>query len=211
MKTKAKRRLLLLLLALAGVIALLTLSANWWITQLINRRATAALGSPVRVSEIEMSLLQGRLALNAVRIENPSGFDGTLAEVDRLLIKIDTTSLFSDVIRIECIEITNPGIHLRRTGGELNVAAFIDALPPSDTSSTANAPGVTVDKLLIRGGTLTIDSPEPSPTGFTTLALTLPDCHAQQSFAASQDAIRSVARKMAFAIPAMKNHRRRNE
>lgn len=146
------------------VLAGLELSLNRIVRTAVNAAGPAALGVPVTLRGADVSLMRGRAALTGLHVGNPAGYktDGLL-DLGSIAVKVDLSSLLSDVVHVE--EIAIDGLVVTYEKGLLNsnLGALIDQLSaggedesgePAEEKAAAEEPSgkkVVIDKLTIAG------------------------------------------------------------
>ncbi|HRT05809.1 MAG TPA: hypothetical protein P5204_08925 [Kiritimatiellia bacterium] len=117
--------LAVLVLLLAGLVAFL----DQVVVKTVNAAGPAALGVPVRLQEARIRPFRGRTTLRGLHVGNPEGYktDGLL-DLGSIVVKLDRSSLLSDVIVVK--EIAIDGLVVTYEKGLLNsnLGALIDQL-----------------------------------------------------------------------------------
>lgn len=98
-----------------GVIIVLLVIARIFLTQIIQTGVSTVApmitGVPVTIGDVSISILQGYVALDNVKVGNPEGYKAeNMVSLNRAVFDIDLGSLFTEKIRIE--EITVDGLDL---------------------------------------------------------------------------------------------------
>lgn len=151
-----------ILAALVALFAALEFSLDRIVRTVVNAAGPAALGVPVSLQDADISLVRGRATLAGLHIGNPEGYktDGLL-DLGSVSVKLDRSSLFSDVIVVK--EIAVAGLVVTYEKGLLNsnLGALIDQLSAGaeDAEKTEEKPAaedaagkkVVIDKLAISG------------------------------------------------------------
>ena len=118
-----------ILVALVVLFVVLEFSLDRIVRTAVNAAGPAALGVPVTLQDADISLVRGRAALTGLHVGNPEGYktDGLL-DLGSVSVKIDRSSLLSDVIVIK--EIAVEGLVVTYEKGLLNsnLGALIDQL-----------------------------------------------------------------------------------
>lgn len=162
------------------------------VQDLIERRASALTGTPVRVGAVAIHLGAGRATLRDLSVANPPGFRGpnalTLGEVE---VGIDLRSLFADPLVVDAIRVAEPHVFYEvNAAGVANIDVLRDAVEarrhaaeeaPASTSAPAPRPRrrrsdaggrrLIVHLLELREGQVTIDA---AASGGGTRTETLP-------------------------------------
>jgi uncharacterized protein involved in outer membrane biogenesis len=127
-------------------------------------KGSAALGRPVRVGDVDVSIWGGLgILLKNVEIGNPPAFgDGNLASIEQVDAKLAFWPLMAGDFRVNRLEIDKPALVLRvlPSGANNFTFAAVDShLPPTAAESLtpeakAATPAVAFDQLEIRNGRL---------------------------------------------------------
>ena len=151
-----------ILAALVALFVVLEFSLDRIVRTAVNAAGPAALGVPVTLRDADISLVRGRATLAGLHVGNPAGYktDGLL-DLGSVSVKLDRSSLFSDVIVVK--EIAVAGLVVTYEKGLLNsnLGALIDQLSAGaegqDEEQTEEKPAaedaagkkVVIDKLTI--------------------------------------------------------------
>src|SRR4030042_7081607 len=124
MKTK-KRVLNFIVLPL--VILLIILVAAFFLvgTGLIKsgveKAASSALGVPVTIKDIDLSILQGHVAIKGLVVKNPPGYaNETLLELGEATVNLDIRSLMSDTVKIQLVKLDGTKLTREKKGRPTN-------------------------------------------------------------------------------------------
>ena len=164
--------LFLVILAIAGAAAIYFLGSsflNKGIKTGVEKFGPEVTQTPVRLDEVNLSILSGNGTLTGLYVGNPDGYKSenifALGEID---VDIDTGSVFSDKIIINKIHIKQPEISYEKTLLSSNVKAllknieeFTDSAEESAPEPEAEAPTadgsskqVVIKELIIEDGTI---------------------------------------------------------
>ena len=118
-----KRRLLYITLAVAAlaVVAIVFLVKNLdaLVERAIEKYGSAAAGTAVRVSAVDIGLQEGRGAIRGLTVANPPGFAAEpLFALGEIALDLDTASLTAEVPVIESIKIGARRFALKSEGAE---------------------------------------------------------------------------------------------
>lgn len=162
------------------------------VQDLIERRASALTGTPVRVDAVAIQLGAGRATLRGLRVANPPGFRGphalTLGEVE---VGLDLRSLLADPLVIDTVRIIEPHVFYEvNAAGRANIDVIRDTVearrhpadgPPAAATtpeprrrrrrSDAGGRKLIIHLLELREGQVTIDA---AASGGQTRTETLP-------------------------------------
>lgn len=174
------RKILLILLALlAGVLIVsgivVYVRGESVLRQGIVDQGQAALQAPVELSGVGLNLITGGASLSGFRIGNPEGFTADTAfAAEKMALDLQPFSLFSDVVRIESVEVRAPEIYLEPGRGGTNLQVLQSNLNawsgPADEE--AEATNLIIDRLVISAPTLGFVG---GATGLKDRTLTLAD------------------------------------
>jgi len=108
-----KKKILLIALGLVvvivGGVTLLLSNLDDLVAKVIESEGSKVTGTQVAVSGVEISLTEGRGAINRLTVASPAGFDPDYAfQLEGVSMDLDLGSLRDDVIVIDEIRISNP-------------------------------------------------------------------------------------------------------
>jgi hypothetical protein len=136
MKTK---KIVLNYIVLPLVILLVVLAATFFfvgstlIKSGIEKAASSALGVPVTIKSINLSILQGRVSINGLVVKNPPGYaNETLLELGEASVNLDTGSLLSDTVKIQLIKLDGTKLTMEQKGLSNNLKEILDKLPKEE-------------------------------------------------------------------------------
>jgi hypothetical protein len=138
----------------------------------------AVTGTEVRVADVEISPRSGRGRLRNLEIGNPQGFSAArAARFNTVILEVDPATLRSPVVHVSAIGIDAPAIVYERGGKTTNlevIASNMEAYAKrSEEKTAASSAGITtkrryiIDRLLIRGGKVTMTSASLRGQGVT--------------------------------------------
>lgn len=162
--------IVVVVLALAFVALNLTLGKI--VLKSANAAAPAALGVPVTLQDIDISLLRGTAAVKGLHVGNPEGFKTAgLFDLGAVSVDVDNSTLLSDVIVIKEISIDGLALTYEQGLRGSNLGALIDQLsagqaekpedpeaPPEEKAPAEEKPGkkVVIEKLSITGSQMNL-------------------------------------------------------
>ncbi|UCE46296.1 MAG: AsmA family protein [Phycisphaerales bacterium] len=116
------------------VILAVGLFANNALDMAIESAGTRALNVGVRVSEVDLSILRGKLGIRNLVINNPPGYQhDELLELAEGQVTVETRSLLSDVVKIKDMKLDGMDVVLEQRGvSSNNLQDIIRELPPRD-------------------------------------------------------------------------------
>lgn len=130
------------------------------VKQGINRLGPSIMGVPVSVDDSRVSLVQGAIRLEGLRVGNPEGFKTErLFEVEAIDVEIDLSSLASDTVVIRRVHIEAPQITYEQGLRQSNLGALVAGMGSESPSPDAGSTGtksdgkrVVIEDLLIANG-----------------------------------------------------------
>ena len=162
--------IVVVVLALAFVA--LDLSLGKIVLKSANAAAPAALGVPVTLQDVDISLLRGSAAVKGLHVGNPEGFKTAgLFDLGAVSVDVDNSTLLSDVIVIKEISIDGLALTYEQGLRGSNLGALIDQLsagqeekpedqkaPPEEKAPAEEKPGkkVVIEKLSITGSQMNL-------------------------------------------------------
>jgi hypothetical protein len=136
MKTK---KIVLNFIVLPLVILLVILIAAFFLvgTSLIKsgveKAASSALGVPVTIKDIDLSILQGRVSIQGLVVKNPPGYaNETLLELGEATVNLDIGSLMSDTVKIQLVKLDDTKLTMEQKGLSNNLKEVLDNLPKEE-------------------------------------------------------------------------------
>ncbi len=124
-----KKLLFLLLLIVILVPIGIGMFAGKALEKGIETGGTWAFGTDTTLEGASLSILDGSVGLDELRVRNPGGFDATDAiRVGGFSLETQIGSLLSDVIEVDAIEIDGPEITVEMTTSGTNLGALLDHL-----------------------------------------------------------------------------------
>jgi hypothetical protein len=96
-----------------------------------------ALKVDVRVEDLSLAILAGKLNIDGLAVDNPQGYQQpTFLEAGHLYTALNTKSLLSDTIEIEQIKLDGINVVLEQKGMTNNIKELLANLPKSDAPKT---------------------------------------------------------------------------
>ncbi len=131
----------------------------------------------VRLDDVKLSLTDGKGSLHGLHMTNPNGFEETDAfAFDQVTIKVDLTTLTSDVVVINEVVVEKPRIRyeLGQSGTNIDTIRSNVESQQGSGSSDGETPSFIIKNLYLRDGTVGV-----AATGLTDgqLSVPLPDIH----------------------------------
>jgi hypothetical protein len=118
---------------------------------------SSALKVPVALSDADLSILGGRVALRGLQIDNPPGYQhDKLLKLKDTSVEVHVGSLLSDTVRIRQILLDGVDLVLEQKGLGSNLQDLIHNLPKSDEPKRKESSGkkLRIDVLEIRNVTV---------------------------------------------------------
>jgi hypothetical protein len=144
---------LLLAVIILVVIAVVAvgLFANNALDVAIESAGTKALNVGVSVSEVDLSILRGKLDIKDLEINNPPGYQhDKLLELGKGQVTVETRSLLGDIVNIKDVKLDGMNVVLEQRGvSGNNLQDIIKQLPAKDEASEASGKKLHVDNLEI--------------------------------------------------------------
>jgi hypothetical protein len=145
MKTK---KIVLNFVVLPVVILLVILVAAFFLvgTSLIKsgveKAASSALGVPVTIKNIDLSILRGRVSIKGLVVKNPPGYaNETLLELGEATVNLDIGSLMSDTVKIQLVKLDDTKLTMEQKGLSNNLKEVLDNLPKEEKKAEPKEEG----------------------------------------------------------------------
>jgi hypothetical protein len=99
----------------------------------IEKAASSTLGVPVTIKDIDLSILQGHVAIKGLVVKNPPGYaNETLLELGEATVNLDIGSLMSDTVKIQLIKLDGTKLTMEQKGLSNNLKEILDKLPKEE-------------------------------------------------------------------------------
>jgi hypothetical protein len=137
MKTK---KIVLNFVVLPVVILLVILVAAFFLvgTSLIKsgveKAASSALGVPVTIKNIDLSILRGRVSIKGLVVKNP-------LELGEATVNLDIGSLMSDTVKIQLVKLDDTKLTMEQKGLSNNLKEVLDNLPKEEKKAEPKEEG----------------------------------------------------------------------
>lgn len=129
-----------LLVVIIAVALLFQLVGDRAIKAGIEVGAKKALQVDVRLENISVSLLRGKVELTNFEIDNPEGYKHpTFMKLGHAYLALDTGSLFSDTIVMKKIQLDNISVVIEQKGMTSNLNEILNNLPKSEETTEPEA------------------------------------------------------------------------
>lgn len=133
--SKTARILVTVGIALVVILLILRISLPSIIKNIVERKLNEKLGANTTIGGVDLSLLRGSVTMRKIRIDNPSGFDSKpFLSMQNIFVNVALTSLLSNEIRIERVDIKHLVLGIHRTKeGHINLKPILAQVktPPS--------------------------------------------------------------------------------
>jgi uncharacterized protein involved in outer membrane biogenesis len=141
-----KRRTIIILLLIIGILSALYIAGNVIVRNTIEARLTRAIGLRTSIAGFWISPLQRKITIKNFTIANPEGFsDKPLFRLKSCSAVVAWSTLTQDIIRVELIKLRGITITGEHAGDRFNLDALKREAPPEDRR-TAEKPGNNADK-----------------------------------------------------------------
>ncbi len=120
-----------LAIVVVAVLTVVRLFADSALKVAIESAGTKALNVGVSVSDVDLSILRGRLGVRNLRINNPPGYQHErLLELSDARIKVNAGTLLEDVVEVQDISLDGVNVILEQRGvSSNNLQDIVKALP----------------------------------------------------------------------------------
>lgn len=112
------------------------------------------LKTKVTLSKADISLMNSRVLLSGLSIDNPDGFsDAKLFHMDNVVVDVDLMSLLDNTIFVEQLLIDGAKITVEQKGASTNVQKILDNIDRSEdlpTTTEESASSASLDNLLVK-------------------------------------------------------------
>lgn len=122
----------------------------------IEENGSELLQTSVEVGNVNVSLLNGSGVIYGFIVANPDGFsDEEAIRIDETSIKIDLSTIFSDTIVVENINIKNPELFFEQKGLGINLRKLNENM---DLAEDVEGPSLVINHLFVENGTVRVSS-----------------------------------------------------
>lgn len=126
----------------------------------IEAGAQKALKVGVRLDDITLSILGGKLNLNNLEVDNPQGYQNPqLLTLKHAYMAMNIKSLLGDTVEVEKIQLDNISLTIEQKGLTNNLQEILNSLPKSDApaqSDTTSSKNLRITELQIDGVKVTV-------------------------------------------------------
>ncbi|MBT5050820.1 MAG: hypothetical protein HOM58_20130 [Rhodospirillaceae bacterium] len=164
--------IVVVLVVVGGGVAYVFLNAGGIIKQVVEEVGSEATQAKVTLSSVDLSIQSGEAALNGFQLANPQGFKTPKAmSFGGVSVKIDTSTVTSDVIVIKEVVISKPEITYEFADGGSNFDAIqknVDAYAKSmgagggdkkqDSAEAKGSKKVIIENLYVRDGKIGVSA-----------------------------------------------------
>ncbi len=116
------------------VLVVLAVAAAWYFADSlaktgVEQGGSYAMGVPTTVKELTLSLLQGTLTMDGLRVANPAGFEGEHAlQTGRFDLALRPASLFGDTVEVSKFELDGLDVQIVQRLDGTNVGKILESL-----------------------------------------------------------------------------------
>lgn len=171
-----KKTLITLVVLIVGLFVVGMFYGSSIVTSAVEEYGPEYTRTTVTLEDVSFSPIGGDLGLSGLVIGSPGGFDAEkIFSLGEVSISLDPVSLFSDVVHIKELRITDPEMVVEIKNGKLNYKALMDNLSsyvPEDEEDEDVR--VVIDDLYITGAKVTLMG---LPVGDEGQVYTLGDIH----------------------------------
>lgn len=144
-KGKVKKIILGILIGLLILVLAIALVFKLYGNQLIRSGIIAgsqkALKVETRLESIDLKLIAGKVDLQNMEIDNPEGYQHrTFLKLGHAYMDLDVSSLTSDTIEMEMVQLEDINLVIEQKGGTNNLKEILNNLPKSETTETEEGP-----------------------------------------------------------------------
>lgn len=144
------------LVVLIVAFIILNFSLDGIVKSAIQENGTELLQTEVGVDNVNVSIFDGSGVIYGFTVANPEGFsDEQAIRIDETSIKIDLSTIFSDTIVVENINIKNPELFFEQKGMGINLRKLNQNM---DLAEDVEEPFLVINHLLIENGTVRVSS-----------------------------------------------------
>lgn len=154
--TKVLKWLVVVLLVLILVVSILvSVFGNRALRVGIENGASIALKVGVRVNDVSLKMLGGKLNLNGLEVDNPEGYQHEqLLTLGNVFVAVNIKSLMSDTVEIDQIRLDNVNLTIEQKGLTNNLQDILNNLPQSDAPGDKAGKQLKIKELQINGVTV---------------------------------------------------------
>ena len=199
-----KKLLIALVLLLVLAVGATFLYLDSIVTSGIEVVGSDVLDTEVTVASVSISPLNGSGSISGLEIRNPEGFDAEyIFQLEQVEVNLNTSSLFSDVIEIESVVITQPQITYETRITTDNVRALMENLGGGDTGADSPAADPEGGKEIIIREFRMLDPQLNLVAAVVTAPVGLPDIELNDI--GTEDNSATVAQAMEVVLSALRN------
>lgn len=145
-----------LLVVLIAAFIILNFTLDGIVKSAIEENGSELLQTSVEVGNVNVSLLNGSGVIYGFTVANPDGFsDEEAIRIDETSIKIDLSTIFSDTIVVENINIKNPELFFEQKGLGINLRKLNENM---DLAEDVEGPSLVINHLFVENGTVRVSS-----------------------------------------------------
>lgn len=148
-----KYTLLGLLIIIGAAFLILTFTIDSIVSSSIEQIGTKMTGTPVTVDGVSISPFSGSGTIEGFRVANPEGYSQEYAvEIEDFSIELEPFTLFSDVVIVNQITITNVSVYVEQKLPENNIReimSHVNSIPDGETSDAR----LVIEHFVLENGT----------------------------------------------------------
>ncbi|MBN1391364.1 MAG: AsmA family protein [Sedimentisphaerales bacterium] len=139
-----------IVILLVVIIAAFFLVGTSLIKSGVEKAASTALGVPVTIKDIDLSILQGSVGIQGLVVKNPQGYaNETLLELGEARVSLDIGSLMSDTVKIQLVKLDGTKLTMEQKGLTNNLKEILDRLPKTEEKPEEEGKNLHIDRLEI--------------------------------------------------------------
>ena len=140
-----------LLVLIVAVVLLINIFGDAALKAGVETGAGKAMKVDVRVQDMSLKILRGKLNISDLVVDNPEGYDNeTFLELGSGYVHLKPSSLFSDTIEIETLQLDNISLTIEQKGMTNNLQEILGNLPKAEPKEEKPAEEKTGKQLLIK-------------------------------------------------------------
>lgn len=145
-----------LLVVLIAAFIILNFTLDGIVKSAIEENGSELLQTSVEVGNVNISILDGSGVIYGFTVANPDGFsDEEAVRIDETTIKIDLSTIFSDTIVVENVNIKNPELFFEQKGLGVNLRKLNENM---DLAEDVEGPSLVIKHLFVENGTVRVSS-----------------------------------------------------
>jgi hypothetical protein len=152
MKSKAAKILLYVIVGVVvvvgAVVVLFAMFGESAIKAGIQKAGSSALGVPVTVDSLSLSLVQGKVGIRGLVVQNPPGYSNKdLLELNDGSVDVGIRSLMSDTVHIQDVKLDGMNLVIEQKGLSNNLKDVMNAIPKKEEEAKKEGKPLVIDNL----------------------------------------------------------------